>query len=358
VITKYYFAGGKRVAMDREGVVQWLVGDHLGTTSLMLNANGTVHSEARHYPYGEERWRWPQEGTFPIDYRFTGQRSDSGLGLYFMGARQYDPALGRWISADTIVPNPMNPQAFNRYGYVYNNPFAYIDKDGHNPLVVAALVGGGIGFLVAYVPQVVNNLRNDESLADAAINKVDWGKVAGGTVAGAVAGGTMGIATHLGAGIAGTMLAGGFGGAAGGQVGAWAEAGTDQFLQWASGHGWDNTELLQGAFEAGFMDPTTFKYDALAGCVSAGAGFTMNKLFSSAMRNIGDMPLEGVVPEIGFLPGRSGMVVTVELAGRRVVLSGNEFENLIKSVLIGAYEPVSELLEQLLEGYIQEGSQP
>ena len=42
VVTKYYFAGGKRVAMDREGVVQWLVGDHLGTTSVVLNANATA----------------------------------------------------------------------------------------------------------------------------------------------------------------------------------------------------------------------------------------------------------------------------------------------------------------------------
>jgi hypothetical protein len=38
----------------------------------VLNDDGTVHSEARYYPYGEERWR---SGTLPTDYRFTGQRS-------------------------------------------------------------------------------------------------------------------------------------------------------------------------------------------------------------------------------------------------------------------------------------------
>ena len=97
-----------RVAMDRDGVVQWLVGDHLGTTSVVLNANGTVHSEARHYPYGEERW---SSGTLLTDYRFTGQRSESGLGLVHMGARRYDPALARWVSADTIVPEPGSPQS-------------------------------------------------------------------------------------------------------------------------------------------------------------------------------------------------------------------------------------------------------
>jgi RHS repeat-associated protein len=135
VVTKYYFlalskTGGSRVAMDRDGVVQYLVGDHLGTTSLVLNANGTVHSEARHYPYGEERW---SSGTLPTDYRFTGQRSDSGLGLIHMGARFYDAALGRWLSADTLVPEPGSPQSLNRYMFVLGNPLRYSDPTGHLP---------------------------------------------------------------------------------------------------------------------------------------------------------------------------------------------------------------------------------
>jgi RHS repeat-associated protein len=128
VVTKYIFFKGKRVAMDRDGVLQWLVGDHLGTTSLVLKADGTVHSEARHYPYGEERW---SSGTLPTDYRFTGQRSESGLGLIHMGARFYDPALGRWISADTIIPDPASPQSLNRYAYVRNSVLNFIDPSGH-----------------------------------------------------------------------------------------------------------------------------------------------------------------------------------------------------------------------------------
>jgi len=149
VVTKYYFHAGKRVAMDRDGVVQWLVGDHLGTMSLVLNANGTVHSEARHYPYGEERW---SSGTLPTDYRFTGQRSESGLRLIHMGARFYDSALGRWISADTLVPDPGSPQSLNRYSYVYNSPLGFIDSSGHLPWWVnyllwqAAMTYGSGGF--------------------------------------------------------------------------------------------------------------------------------------------------------------------------------------------------------------------
>ncbi len=67
----------------------------------------------------------------PTPYRFTGQRLDTGTGLYYYGARYYDAALGRFISADTIVPGAGSPQALNRYAYVYNNPLRYTDPSGH-----------------------------------------------------------------------------------------------------------------------------------------------------------------------------------------------------------------------------------
>jgi hypothetical protein len=60
--------------------------------------------------------------------------------LLFLHARYYDPALGRFISADTIVPEPGNPQSLNRYSYVYNRPLVYVDDSGHVP-VIPILVG-------------------------------------------------------------------------------------------------------------------------------------------------------------------------------------------------------------------------
>ena len=56
---------------------------------------------------------------------------DSGLGLYDYNARYYDPHSGRFISADTLVPDPASPQAFNRYAYVLGNPLRYSDPTGH-----------------------------------------------------------------------------------------------------------------------------------------------------------------------------------------------------------------------------------
>jgi len=54
-----------------------------------------------------------------------------GTGLMYYGARYYEPALGRFVSADAIVPEPGNPQDLNRYTYVRNNPQRYTDPSGH-----------------------------------------------------------------------------------------------------------------------------------------------------------------------------------------------------------------------------------
>jgi RHS repeat-associated protein len=89
---------------------------------------GGVVAESRHYPYGVERW---SSGTFPTDYRFTGQRFDSYTQLTIMGSRWYDGQIGRWISPDTIIPDPANPQSLNRYAYARNNPLKYRDPTGH-----------------------------------------------------------------------------------------------------------------------------------------------------------------------------------------------------------------------------------
>ncbi|MDH7475811.1 MAG: RHS repeat-associated core domain-containing protein, partial [Anaerolineae bacterium] len=72
-----------------------------------------------------------QLGSTPTDYGFTGQRWEASLGLMHYGARFYSPWLGRFVQADTVVPEPGNPQDLNRYAYVRNNPLRYTDPSGH-----------------------------------------------------------------------------------------------------------------------------------------------------------------------------------------------------------------------------------
>lgn len=82
-----------------------------------------------------------RSGTVTTPQKFTGQRLDS-TGLYYYGARYYDSTIGRFISADTIVPNPANPQSLNRYSYCLNNPLKYIDPSGHKDEEHNVLVTG------------------------------------------------------------------------------------------------------------------------------------------------------------------------------------------------------------------------
>jgi RHS repeat-associated protein len=132
----YYYAGGKPIAMrempanDATGTLYYLHSDHLGSTSVTTNASGGVVARQWYYPYGAVRG---SSGTLPTQRTFTGQYAhDPALGsLMYFNARYMSPALGRFVSADSIVPGAGNPQALNRYAFVLNNPVRYTDPTGH-----------------------------------------------------------------------------------------------------------------------------------------------------------------------------------------------------------------------------------
>jgi RHS repeat-associated protein len=129
-VTKYYYANGQRVAMQKEGVVYYVHTDHLGSTSVLSDESGQPAGDRVAYlPYGGVRLG--SASALPTDYTFTGQRNEAGLGLMHYGARFYSPRLGRFVSADSIVPEPGEPQTLNRYAYVQNNPVQYTDPSGH-----------------------------------------------------------------------------------------------------------------------------------------------------------------------------------------------------------------------------------
>jgi RHS repeat-associated protein len=121
----YYPAAG---AMRVDTTVYYVLKDHLGSASVMTDASGAVVGENRYYPFGETRLT---TGAMHTDKLFTGQRQITELGIYHYQARFYSPKLGRFLSADTIIPDPTNPQHLNRFSYVTNNPLRYTDPTGH-----------------------------------------------------------------------------------------------------------------------------------------------------------------------------------------------------------------------------------
>jgi RHS repeat-associated protein len=171
--TKYYYLGGKRVALRTAAGVTYLHGDHLGSASL---TTGAVSAAARYYPYGGDRWT---SGSMPTDFRFTGQRQESGFGLYDYNARYYDPLIGRFVSPDTIIPSYNNPQSLNRYSYVYNNPIKYSDPTGHCPCALAIVflnpyvwIAAGATALTTYT--VYQNRERIATAAQEIASNVEW----------------------------------------------------------------------------------------------------------------------------------------------------------------------------------------
>ena len=133
--TCHYYLGGKQVAYRKGEALEYPLDDHLFSTAGTMDSDGNKVSTVKYFPFGETRF---QEGEPGFDKRFTGQRLDR-TGLYYYGARYYDAGLGRFISPDTIVPDPANPQSLNRYSYCLNNPLKYVDPTGHQLLSEEAL---------------------------------------------------------------------------------------------------------------------------------------------------------------------------------------------------------------------------
>ena len=105
--------------------------DHLGSTVTQSTLSGGAVGGTNTYylPYGSYRGTPPTQTL--TDRDFTGQRENRELGLLYYQARFYVPSIGRFASADTIVPDPANPQQFNRYTYSLNSPLNYSDPTGH-----------------------------------------------------------------------------------------------------------------------------------------------------------------------------------------------------------------------------------
>jgi len=108
--------------------INYLLGDHLGSQAITADANGGKISEVRYYPWGGDRY---YAYTSTTTFRFIGQRFESGIGLYFYNARWYDSSAGRFVNPDTIIPGTGNPQGWDRFAYVRNNPINRVDPTGH-----------------------------------------------------------------------------------------------------------------------------------------------------------------------------------------------------------------------------------
>jgi RHS repeat-associated protein len=104
--------------------------DSLNTSSALSDSAHNQIEVNVYYPFGRTQTASPQ-ASFQVSRRFTGQVFDAESGLYYYNARYYDSELGRFIQPDDKIPDFSNPQSYNRYSYVLNNPLRYTDPSGH-----------------------------------------------------------------------------------------------------------------------------------------------------------------------------------------------------------------------------------
>jgi RHS repeat-associated protein len=118
--------------------------DHLGTPRLITSDNAQLVSYHDYYPFGDEKSSYWQEGPSAAGFdreepmKFTGHERDFALGMGaedghavdYMHTRYYSPTVGRFLSVDPVLGKPEQPQSWNRYAYVMNNPINRTDPTG------------------------------------------------------------------------------------------------------------------------------------------------------------------------------------------------------------------------------------
>jgi RHS repeat-associated protein len=139
---RHYISGteGAVVQVTRQAGVadqeRWWHKDHLGSTTVVTNEAGAVVERLGYEPFGKRRGA---DGTTDAAGTLAGATTDRGytghemldeVGLVHMNGRIYDPAIGRFLSADPHVPDPSDIQSHNRYSYVRNRPMSVTDPSG------------------------------------------------------------------------------------------------------------------------------------------------------------------------------------------------------------------------------------
>ncbi len=161
--TEYIYLGGKRIAENCSSCASGkafyhndLSGSPLASTDLLGNLNW----KETYRPYGG---RINNLTSTNINSIWFAGKSQEPNGISYMGARYYDPVTGRFMGIDPKGVDPQNIHSFNRYNYANNNPYKYVDPDGHSPidvvflaydigkLGVAIYTGAGVGAAAADV---------------------------------------------------------------------------------------------------------------------------------------------------------------------------------------------------------------
>jgi len=123
----YLYLDGASVAQYENGTTYFVHGDHLGSTHLLTNMTQGIYDNFDYLPFGEQI-----AGGAGTKHKFTGQERDAESNLDNFEARYMASTVGRFMSPDpgNAGADARNPQSWNMYSYVGNNPLAFTDPTG------------------------------------------------------------------------------------------------------------------------------------------------------------------------------------------------------------------------------------
>jgi RHS repeat-associated protein len=219
---KYFiYAGDKVISIYTDTTksnfapsTKYLHYDSLNSVDTITNNLGVVESRSAYKPFGEklklDKYGNPTQKLSFTNRGYTGHEHIEETHLVHMNARLYDPTIGRFTSADSMIPYMYETQSFNRYSYVQNNPLKYTDPSGHWSLRKAvkkarSFVKKHWKTIVTIAVVVAVGIATGGAGLALAGSMGLTGTVAGTIVAGATAGAIAGFA----GGMVGTRLHGG-----------------------------------------------------------------------------------------------------------------------------------------------------
>jgi RHS repeat-associated protein len=139
-ITRRYTYGLERISQDQVIESVWTPSfyqyDGRGTVRMLTNAAGAVTDAYEYDAFGN---LLDHTGTTPNNYLYRGEQWDPDLSLYYLSARYYNPATGRFMSQDPYGGDIRDPASLHRYRYASGNPVNRIDPSGRDDTTEIAL---------------------------------------------------------------------------------------------------------------------------------------------------------------------------------------------------------------------------
>ncbi|MFD5637799.1 RHS repeat-associated core domain-containing protein [Streptomyces sp. NPDC127077] len=125
--TRYYTYAGQTIAVRTAAKISFTASDHHGTGELAINSATGAVTQRRFDPFGVDRGG--STGVWPGEKGYVGGTIDASTGLTHLGAREYDPGIGKFISVDPVI-DYTQPQQINGYTYANNSPVTESDPSG------------------------------------------------------------------------------------------------------------------------------------------------------------------------------------------------------------------------------------